>query len=321
MLSPSLISQIAQTSWIPLCYTNTVPRLQVKGIDPEYRNIGVFRTSEGEFRSIDGRCPHRHGNLCGERIDRNGTVKCGYHGATFNTTTGTCTEFLKMPSSMRLHEYETNVDQDNVLWCKLTDDTIPFPDLPYQVHADERAVRGTTDVAVSAFDLMENLMDCSHVHEVHQFGNKDDPRPKDMRKIVTSPTSSGYTYSYNSNPRLAKRTSEVVHVVNGFHGPFSVYSNVAFSSSMKSVRVSVLPLTSTSSRMFWTLGRDFMLHDLGDVIARRIMHQTIAEDAAVLTKMSAKKPGGRKQRLSMFDWIISKYRRSVTTSFLSETSF
>ena len=320
MLSPSLVSQIAQISWIPLCYTNTVPRLQVKGIDLEYRNIGVFRTSAGEFRSIDGRCPHRHGNLCGERIDRDGTVKCGYHGATFNTTTGTCTEFLKMPSSLRLHEYETNVDQDNVLWCKLTDDTVPFPDLPYQVYADERVVRGTMDVAVSAFDLVENLMDCSHIHEVHRFGNKDDPRPKDMRKIVTSPMSSGYTYSYNSNPLLAKRTSEVVHVVNGFHGPFSVYSNVAFSSSMKSVRVSVLPLTSTSSRMFWTLGRDFMLHDLGDVVARRIMHQTIAEDAAVLTKMSAKKPGGRNQRLSTFDWIIAKYRRSVTLKFLSETS-
>ncbi|CAN0576608.1 unnamed protein product, partial [Ectocarpus sp. 12 AP-2014] len=64
-------------SWIPLCYTNTVPRLQVNGIDLEYRSIGVFRTSDGEFRSIDGHCPHRHGTLCGERVDRDGMVKCG----------------------------------------------------------------------------------------------------------------------------------------------------------------------------------------------------------------------------------------------------
>ena len=321
MLSPSLISQIAQTSWIPLCYTNTVPRLQVKEIDLEYRKVGVFRTSGGDYLAIDDRCPHRHGSLCGERINRDGTVKCGYHGAKFDTTTGKCTEFLKGLSSFRLHEYETKVDQDNVLWCKLTDDdTVPFPELPYDVHEDERAVRGTTDVAVPAFDLVENLCDSIHVHMLHQFGNKDDPTPKDMKKIVTSPMASGYTYNYNSNPRLAKQTSEVVHVVNGFFGPFSVYSNVAFDSSMKSVRVSVLPLTSTSSRMFWTLGRDFMLHDLGDVIARQIMHQTIAEDAAVLTKMAAKKPGGRKQRLSKFDWIIAKYRRSVTVNFLSETS-
>jgi len=319
MLPTSLISQIAQTSWIPLCYTNTVPRLQVKGIDLEYRKVGVFQTSDDEYKCIDDRCPHRHGPLCGERIDRDGTVNCPYHGATFNATTGKCIEFLKMPSKLRLHEYETHVDQDSVLWCKLTRDPIPFPKLPYDVHENERSVRGTTDVGVSAFDLVENLLDPIHIHMVHKFGNKEDPRPKNMKKIVTSPMSSGYTYNYNSNPRLAKETNDVVHVLNGFYSPFSVYSNVAFDSSMKSVRVSVLPLTSTKSRMFWTLGRDFMLHDFGDVIARQIMHQTIAEDASLLVKMRAKKPGGRTQDLTKFDWIIAKYRRSVTVNFLSKT--
>jgi phenylpropionate dioxygenase-like ring-hydroxylating dioxygenase large terminal subunit len=316
MLPTSLISQIAQTNWIPLCFTNTVPRLQVKEIDLEYRKVGVFKTSEDEYLAIDDRCPHRHGSLCGQRINSDGTVKCPYHGAQFNTATGKCTEFLKMPSSLRLHEYETKVDQDNVLWCKLTDDAVPFPELPYEVHENERAVRGTTDVDVSAFDLVENLCDACHVHEVHSFGNKDDPQPKNMKKIVTSPSSYGYTYDYKSNARLAKGTSEVVHVFNGFYGPFSVYSNVAFSSSMKSIRVSVLPLTSTTSRMFWTLGRDFMTHDLGDHVARQIMLKTIEEDAAVLGQMSDKKPGGLNQVLTKFDWIIAKYRRSVTIDFL-----
>ena len=319
MLPTSLISQIAQTNWIPLCYTNTVPRRHVKTIDLEYRKVGVFKTLEDEFRAVDDRCPHRHGPLCGQRIDADGTIKCPYHGAQFNTKTGKCTEFLKMPSSLRLHEYETKVDQDDVLWCKLTDDAVPFPELPYDVHQDERAVRGTTDVAASAFDLVENLCDICHIHEVHTFGNKDDPQPKNVRRMVQSPASCAYTYDYNSNSRLAKRTSDVVHVVNGFHGPFAVYSNVAFASSMKSVRVSVLPLTQTTSRLFWTLGRDFMLHELGDVVARQIMLQTIAEDAAILQKIGGqKKSGERKQVLSRFDWIIAKYRRSVTLNFLSD---
>jgi len=288
----------------------------VKEIDLEYRKVGVFKTSEDEFLAIDDRCPHRHGSLCGQRINSDGVVECGYHGAKFNTTTGKCTEFLKSPSSLRLHEYETKVDQDNVLWCKLTDDAVPFPELPYEVHEDERAVRGTTDVAVSAFDLVENLCDSTHISEIHSFGNKDDPQPKNMKKIVTSPSSYGYTYDYNSNPLLAKGTSEVVHVFNGFYSPFSVYSNVAFSSSMKSVRVSVLPLTSTTSRMFWTLGRDFMKNELGDHVARQIMLKTIEEDAVVLGQMSNKKPGGRNQVLNKFDWIIAKYRRSITLGFL-----
>ncbi len=321
MLSASLVSQIAQTNWIPLCYTNAVPRLQVKEIDLEYRKIGVFKTADNEFRAVDDRCPHRHGPLCGQSIDRDGMLECPYHGALFDTTTGKCAEFLKAPSSLRLHEYDTTVDQDDVLWCKLTDNAVPFPELPYDVDEDERVVRGTTDVAASAFDLVENLCDSIHIQSVHSFGNKGDPQPKNVRRMVQSPASCAYTYDYNSNTRLAKGTGEVVHVCNGFHGPFAVYSNVAFASSMKSVRVSVLPLTKTTSRMFWTLGRDFMLHDLGDTIARQVMAKTIAEDAAILKRIGGnKKPGGRGQVFTKFDWIIAKYRRSVTLNFLSDTS-
>ena len=319
MLPTSLISQIAQTNWIPLCYASTVPRLHVKEIDLEYRKVGVFKTSDDEFRAVDDRCPHRHGPLCGQRIDRDGTLECPYHGALFDTTTGKCTEFLKAPSSLRLHEYETTVDQDDVLWCKLTDDAVPFPELPYKIHQDERVVRGTTDVAASAFDLVENLCDSCHIQSVHSFGNKDDPQPKNVRRMVQSPASCAYTYDYNSNARLVKGTGEVVHVCNGFHGPFAVYSNVAFSSKMKSVRVSVLPLTETTSRLFWTLGRDFMLNDLGDNVVRQVMAKTVAEDAAILKRMGGnKKPGGRSQVFTKFDWIIAKYRRSVTLNFLSE---
>ena len=316
MLTTSLISQIAQTNWIPLCFTSTVPRLYVKEIDLEYRKIGVFRTSTDEFSAVDDRCPHRHGPLCGQRIDRDGALTCPYHGARFNATTGKCTDFLNAPSSMRLHKYETKVDHDGVLWCKLTDDAVPFPSLPYDVHENERAVRGTTDVPVSAFDLIENLCDNLHVESVHAFGNKDDPQPKNMRKLVTSPRSCAYTYNYNSSALLTRNSNDLVHVVNGFYGPFSAYTNVAFSSSMKSIRVSVLPLTATRSRMFWTLGRDFMLHDLGDVIARQIMKKTIGEDAAILSKMTPKKPGGKNQVMTKFDWIIAKYRRCVAVNFL-----
>ena len=61
-----------------------------------------------------------------------------------------------------------------------------------------------------------------------------------------------------------------------------------------------------------------MKHDLGDHVARQIMLKTIEEDAAVLGQMSDKKPGGRNQVLNKFDWIIAKYRRSVTLSFLSD---
>lgn len=320
MLSPSLISQIAQTNWIPLCHTSAVPAHRVRGIDLEYRKIGVCKTPDNKFRALDDRCPHRHGPLCGQRIRRDGTFACPYHGARFNVTSGECVDFLKEPSSLHLHEYETRVDQDSVLWCRLTDDAVPFPELPYDVGVDERAVRGTTDVPASAFDLVENLCDPIHIHQVHGFGNKKEPQPKNLRKIVVSPSSCGYTYDYKSSTLLTRAPDDVVHVLNGFHGPFSVYSNVAFASGfgLNSIRVSVLPLTPTTSRLFWTIGRNFMTGECGDFAARRIMEKTIAEDAEILAKMSDKKPGCRKQALTKFDWIIAKYRRCVTLNFLSE---
>lgn len=282
-LSTNLIPQIAQTNWIPLCFTDKIPRLKVKTIDLEYRKIGVLKTADDEFKAIDDRCPHRHGPLCGQPIDRDGIVKCPYHGAKFNVMSGKCVDFLNSPSVSSLHEFETKIDQDNVLWCKLCDDAVPFLELPCVVNKNERAVRGTTDVPVSAFDLMENLCDSIHIHEVHQFGNKKDPQPKNIKKFVVSPGSCGYTYDYTSNTLLSGGESSVVNVVNGFYGPFGMYSNVAFSSNkkLKSIRVSVLPLTSTTSRMFWTIGRDFMMHELGDFVARQIMETTIAEDAAI----------------------------------------
>ena len=59
-----------------------------------------------------------------------------------------------------------------------------------------------------------------------------------------------------------------------------------------------------------------MKHEVGDHVARQIMLKTIEEDAVVLGQMSNKKPGGRNQVLNKFDWIIAKYRRSITLGFL-----
>lgn len=324
-ISPGLIPQIAQANWLPLCRVNEVPRSFVKSVDLEYHQVGVFKTSEDEFKAIHPTCPHRHGPLLGQRICDEGTVICPYHGAKFNTRSGKCFDFLGSPDMLQcsLHEYETRVDQDDVLWCKLSDDPVPFPELPCTIKKDDRMVRGKTDVAVSAFDLVENLLCACHVAYLHKFGNRDDPTPKNIKKFVASQGSCGYTYDYTTGGTstiLSGGTS--VNVVNGFYGPFSVYSNVAFEDHqkqkrMKSIRVSVLPLSPTSSRMFWTIGRDFMKHGMFDNLARYIMKTTISEDAALLLKMTGPRPTTG-QVLTKFDWVIAKYRQHLSQSSCNE---
>ena len=291
----------------------------MKTVDLEYHQVGVFKTAGDELRAIHPTCPHRHGPLLGQRICDDGTVVCPYHGAKFNTRSGKCLDFLGSADMLQssLQEYETRVDQDDVLWCKLNDDPLPLLELPCTVKKDERVVHGTTDVAVSAFDLVENLLDCCHIASLHKFGNSEDPMPKNIKKFVVSQGSCVYTYDYTTGGTstiLSGGTS--VNVVNGFYGPFSVYSNVAFEDhqkqkKMKSIRVSVLPLSPTSSRMFWTIGRDFMKHGVFDNLARYIMKTTISEDAALLLKMTGPRPTTG-QVLTKFDWVIAKYRQYLS---------
>ena len=313
----SLVPQVALANWLPLCRVDQVPTTHVKTLDIEYVKIGVFKSRGEGLKAIHPTCPHRHGPLCGESIANDGTIVCPYHGAKFSTRSGKCLDFLGSSDMLQssLHEYETRVDQDDVLWCKVNDDPLPFPELPCAVKKDERVVRGTTDVDVSAFDLVENLCCCTHVHQVHKFGNKKDPQPKNMNKCVVSQQSCGYTYDYNSGGSSTVLSSGVVNVANGFYGPFSLYSNVAFEDyrkqkRMKSIRVSVLPLSPTRSRMFWAIGRDFMTHGVFDPVARYIMETTIAEDAALLRRMTGPRPTTT-QVLTKFDWIIAKYRQHL----------
>jgi len=291
----------------------------VKTIDLDYNTIGLYKTDSDHIKVIHPTCPHRHGPLRGERIRDGGTIVCPYHGAKFSAPSGKCLDFLGSGSLLQcsLHEYETRVDQDNVVWCKVCDDPVPFPELSCAVQKNERVVRGTTDVAVSTFDLIENLCCPIHIHEVHQFGNKKDPQPKNIKKFVVSDGSCGYTYDYSSGGSSAVLTKGRVSVVNGFYGPFSAYSRVAFDDAQKqrrmvSIRMSVLPLSPTSSRMFWSIGRDFMMHGFFDHAARYIMRTTIAEDASILLKMGGPRPTGG-QVLTKFDWVIAKYRRYVSS--------
>ena len=183
----SLIPQIAQANWLPLCRIGQIPSSFVKPIDIDYQTIGVFKTKDGQLKAIDTTCPHRHGDLGGAQTACDGAIVCPYHGAKFSAQTGECVDFLGSTSVLdaRLDEYETRVDQDSVLWCKVADREVPPPQLPHcTLPAGAKVVHGTTDVHACAFDLMENLLDNCHVHCLHAFGNKEDPQPKNMKRHV-----------------------------------------------------------------------------------------------------------------------------------------
>ena len=50
-----------------------------------------------------------------------------------------------------------------------------------------------------------------------------------------------------------------------------------------------------------------------DHVARYVMRTTIAEDAAILSKMSATRTRNR-QVLTKFDWIVAKYRKVLRST-------
>lgn len=314
-LHHSLVKDVTDNSWMPICRVESVSDSFVTRLELANNTFGVFNTKQG-YRVLNDHCSHRHFSISNQPIS-GGEIECPYHGAKFSADSGECTSFLgcKTEWDGRLESYESRVDQDGVLWSRLKDASGDFPELPYNPGEREKTVRGATDVDASVFDVMENLLDCIHVHKVHRFGNKNDPVPKNLVRVPVSLSSCGYTYEYESGGSSVFITgpSSTVKVSNGFYGPLSAYSTVTFGESgkyQKNVRVSVLPLTEGKSRLFWSIGRNFMTHDAVDPMVEWIMRDTIAEDASILRQMDPRRASSR-QTLTEFDWIIARFRMSI----------
>lgn len=136
-------------------------------------NIVMFRKSDGTVSALEDRCPHRLLPLSkGKRVGDN--VQCGYHGLTFDGTTGMCTRVpgqTNLPKSAYVERFPIE-ERHGIVWIWMGDpdkadpakvfDMPEFTDPAWKVHHGD-----ALHLKSNYLNVAENLVDPAHVSFVH----------------------------------------------------------------------------------------------------------------------------------------------------------
>ena len=76
-----------QSRWFDVCRLDEIPLRGARVVRTPGREIGLFRTADGEVLAIDNRCPHKNGPLT-EGIVHDGAVTCPLHSWVIDLRTG-----------------------------------------------------------------------------------------------------------------------------------------------------------------------------------------------------------------------------------------
>lgn len=136
--------------------------------------VVMFRTSTGDVRAIQDRCPHRFVPLSmGRRIDD--TIQCAYHGLRFDGT-GACVEAPNDDDNQKaracIKAYPA-VERYRLIWLWLGDaelaDPAKIPVFEFLTNPQEKysIVQGYSHIKGNSQLLADNLLDLSHIHYLH----------------------------------------------------------------------------------------------------------------------------------------------------------
>ena len=134
--------------------------------------ILLFRTEDGRAVAMSDTCPHRSAPLSnGELIGD--TVRCGYHGLTFNTD-GLCVHAPAQknpPARARVPTIRV-AEKWRWIWVWMGDpaeaDEAAIPDMHWNDHADWHPVEDLLTIKCHYQLLADNLLDLSHEAFVHR---------------------------------------------------------------------------------------------------------------------------------------------------------
>ncbi|MEP2642704.1 aromatic ring-hydroxylating dioxygenase subunit alpha [Roseobacter sp.] len=148
-------------------FDETLTPLEITG-----QRLVVFRTSAGDIRALEDRCPHRLLPLSkGKRIGD--TIQCGYHGMTFDSD-GRCVRVPgqdNTPKSAYVERFPA-YDRNGIVWIWMGDpdlaDSSAIFDMPEFNDLNWHAHQGAAlHIKANYLNVTENLVDPAHVSFVH----------------------------------------------------------------------------------------------------------------------------------------------------------
>ena len=169
--------------WYPACQSS---ELGTKPIATELMETPVvlFRDAHGRPQALADRCPHRNAPLSLGRVERDGSLRCGYHGWCFDGA-GTCTEVPGLEANAAAPNRSVPsfaaTESDGFVWIWGEPDVEPSG-RPFTLpRLDERKVGRTVfvcDVESTMHASIENALDVPHTAFLHGgiFRGRKEPR-------------------------------------------------------------------------------------------------------------------------------------------------
>ena len=100
-------------NWIRVCSTDDCPPGEARELVAGDRIVALFNV-DGQYRALDGVCPHQGGPL-GEGSIENGLLRCPWHGFEYDLTSGLPLAGEPDHRRMRLRHFKARFQGDDVI--------------------------------------------------------------------------------------------------------------------------------------------------------------------------------------------------------------
>jgi phenylpropionate dioxygenase-like ring-hydroxylating dioxygenase large terminal subunit len=268
------------------------------------KNYVVWKNSDGKYNCLDDVCSHKGASLSGGKIHNNCAV-CPYHGYEFNGN-GT---LVKVPGlnfqSSPIHDVSkySIIEKNGWVYINTMKTNISEPEMQINIFEEEEFAKNYSVVYLNMdFNcysrvLSENSLDVMHIGFVHTFGNKEHPAPtKENPPKLISPFHYKTSYDYESGKdSMVKKVFNIdtLKIENEFILPHTTVARVIFGDYISTVITFALPLSEDKSRLFVKTYRNFWNNDMGDVLTRNLMYNTMLQDKIVVENIDTKYMDGK----------------------------
>jgi phenylpropionate dioxygenase-like ring-hydroxylating dioxygenase large terminal subunit len=145
--------------------------------------------------------------------------------------------------------------------------------------------------------LSENSLDVMHIAFVHTFGNAKRPNPtkEDPPKLIGKNHYKSTYYYEAGEDSMARKMFGVKDLIieNEFILPHTTVARVKFGDQISAVVTFALPIGDNKSKLFVKTYRNFWQNQVGDMITRNTMLNTMLQDKVVVENIDPRFMDGK----------------------------
>lgn len=271
------------------------------------KNYVIWKNSDGDYTVLDDVCSHKGASLSAGKIINN-SVMCPYHGYEFNSNgslthvPGIC--FQSSPV-YDLPKYDI-IDKNGWIYVntmgKQSNSSLSnnFEENIYvepEIAQNCSVVELEMDYNCYSRVLSENSLDIMHIAFVHTFGNAKRPNPsKEEPPTIVGKHHYKSVYYYEAGKdSMARKVFGAKDLVieNEFILPHTTVARVIFGEYISTVITFALPIGENKSKLFVKTYRNFWQNNVGDIITKNTMYNTMLQDKLVVENIDSRFMDGK----------------------------